>query len=169
MNLPSSAGIRLALLVLMKKQLKLFEEKKFKSRKTIRAIGMRAPNHVVMKAKEATLRLHSIQVKKIIHETQHRYAIRIHALAIMSNHIHFLLIAQDRESFSNALRFIAGQIARKISTGKFWLKRCWSRVVKWGRDFAGVKSYIEMNPVKAGIAPTPEHFLTNGVIILNTS
>jgi len=69
----------------------------------------------------------------------------------MENNIHFLLQTPNRTLFANAMRFLAGQIALKIQRGKLWLKRMWSRVVSWGRDYGGVKRYVEANPVKAGI------------------
>jgi REP element-mobilizing transposase RayT len=133
------------------KQLPLLTEKKYLARKTVRAIGIRQPNHVTFKARLPILRANHLVVKQLVRETQRRYGIRIRALAIMDNHLHFLIQTPSREAFQNSLRFLSGQIALKLSHGKLWLRRCWSRVVTWGRDYLNVKRYIEANPEKAGI------------------
>ena len=68
----------------------------------------------------------------------------------MENHIHLIVRASDRAQFANALRMLAGTIARRIAKkGAFWLARAWSRVVKPGRDLTSAVIYVIRNPMKA--------------------
>lgn len=132
------------------KQLNLLSLKKYHMRKTARVIGIRETNHVVMKAITPLLRLHHELVKDVIRETQQRYGVKLYALAIMEDHVHFLIQVPSRKAFADSMRFLASQIALKMGMGRLWMKRCWSRLVRWGWDFLGVRRYIEANPMKAG-------------------
>lgn len=84
---------------------------------------MRHFNHVVLKALVPILRRQTQVVRTLIRETQDRFGIRLRALAIMPDHVHLIVQVGTREQFQNALRFLAGMIALKISRGKLWLKR----------------------------------------------
>ena len=105
-------------------QLEFLASKRYRFRKSSRVIGIREANHVILKARLPILRRNHLIIRKLIRETQTRFGIRIHALAIMENHIHFLLRTPSRTAFANALRFLAGQIALKIGRGRLWLRRC---------------------------------------------
>ena len=132
------------------RQLKLFTEKKYARRKVQRQVARRSPNHVTLKARVPVLRQNHAVIKRVIRATQLRYGVRIRAVAIMENHLHLLIECSSRENFANFLRVLAGTLAQKIGRGKLWLDRAWSRVVRWGRDYVGVKNYILANPIKAG-------------------
>lgn len=116
-----------------------------------RKITLRGLNHIVLKSKQPVLRSKHLLVKSIIKETETRFGVNFKEVAIMENHIHFLMKAPSRVAFANALRFLAGQIALKVRKGKLWIKRAWSRVVEARRDYLHTRKYIQMNPVKAGI------------------
>ena len=118
------------------KQLPLIPRKKYRARKVARAIATRrGANHVVLKSRTPILRRHRAVVLRSIRETQDRFGVLLHAFSIMENHIHLVIRASSREQFANALRMLAGTIARRIQkSGRFWLARAWSRVV---RRFAG--------------------------------
>ena len=134
------------------KQLTLLRPKKYRGRKTARLIATkRGSNHVVLKSRRPILRRHRAIVLRSIRETQDRFEIRLHAFSVMENHIHLLVRASSRPQFANALRMLAGTIARRIGKkGAFWLHRAWSRIVKPGRDHQTTVRYIICNPVKAG-------------------
>lgn len=132
------------------KQLNLLSLKKYHSRKTARAIGIRETNHVVMKAIVPVLRLQYSLVKTVIRETQERYGVKLYALAIMEDHLHFLIQVPSRKAFADSMKFLASRIALRMGMGRLWMKRCWSRLVRWGRDFLGARRYIDLNPMKAG-------------------
>lgn len=104
-----------------------------------------------MKAVSPVLRLHHELVKSTVRDTQQRYGVKLYALAIMEDHIHFLIQVHSRKAFANSMKFLASRIALKVGMGSLWAKRCWSRLVRWGKDFLGVRGYVELNPMKAGI------------------
>ena len=132
------------------KQLSLIPLKRYPKRKSTRAISLKAYNHVVLKARTPVLRRHNAMIKREIQRTQVRFGVRLRALSVMENHIHFLVQVPSREAFANFLRVLAGAIALKISgEGKFWLKRAWSRIVRQGRDLQNATLYIARNPIKA--------------------
>lgn len=151
------------------KQIPLMEFKKYKLRKQARPIATRSPNHIVLKARLPILRRNHLIIRKIIQETQRRFGIRIRSISILETHIHLLVESANRILFQNALRFLTGQIALKIAKGPLWLNRAWSRVVKWGRDFLGVRKYIEGNPVKAEVFDETDVFVIKCGILLDSS
>ena len=151
------------------KQLSLIPKKTFKGRKTARAIAVRrGENHVILKSRAPLLRRHRGIVLRSIRETQDRFGIRLRALAVMENHIHLVVRVSSRQQFANALRMLAGTIARRIAKkGRFWLQRAWSRVLTPGRDLDIATRYVLSNPLKAGLNSLFDTFwLRDGILQL---
>ena len=121
-----------------------------------------------MKARLPVLRKHRAVVLRSIRETQDRFGIRLRALSVMENHIHLVVRVSNRDQFANALRMLAGTIARRIARkGRFWLQRAWSRVVRPGRDLNTVVLYVLRNPIKAEIDSFADTFwFLDGVLQL---
>jgi REP element-mobilizing transposase RayT len=159
-------GTHLAYTFLMRSQLKLFTEKKYAKRKTTRALSLRGHNHIILKAKKPVLRRHHAQIKFLIQETQKRYGLRLKALAIQPDHIHLLARIPSRKAFGDAFRFLAGQIAMKVASGKLWNQRIWSRAVTALRDYRNVMTYVWRNPFKAKISSSLDYIcLQNGWLV----
>src|SRR6185369_13119567 len=100
------------------RQLKLFAEKKYKGRKTARAISLRGANHVVLKAMRPTLRKNAPRIRALIREAQDRYGVKLKALAVMPDHVHLVLKVSSRTQFADALKFLASRIALTIAGAK---------------------------------------------------
>lgn len=155
--------------------------RKYRKRKTARPISLSSANHVIFKSSIPVLRRHHLLIKQLVVETQKRFFVSIYSMAIMENHCHFLISTNCRTQFANAMRFLAGQIALKISRKKvasrknpadraFWITRMWSRIVRRGRDFLNTKRYISQNPLKAGIFDEVDFFeIQNGRLVFNSS
>jgi len=100
-------------------------------------------------------------VQDAIHSRNDReYA--LHAYAIMPNHVH-LLITPSREVsriMQSLKRFTAREGNRMLGlTGHaFWQDESSDRLVRNDEEFGRIVSYIETNPVKAGLAGSPEEF-----------
>lgn len=151
------------------KQLHLIIRKKFKARKQARPIAVkRGENHVILKSRVPLLRKHRDIVYRSLRETQLRFGIRLRALAVMENHIHLIIRVSDRGQFANALRMLAGTIARRITKkGRFWLQRAWSRVVRPGKDLWSITRYVLENPARAHIASSMDTFwIKDGILQL---
>jgi hypothetical protein len=90
----------------------------------------------------------------------HRY--QLHSFVVMPNHVHLLatphvLAAQWLGPLKG---FTAHQANLLLGTrGPFWQEESFDRLVRSGAEFDRIRAYIEQNPVKAGLALTPEQFM----------
>ncbi len=86
----------------------------------------------------------------------------LHSYVIMPNHVHLLITpsVQVSKLMQSLKRFTAREGNRMLGlTGKhFWQDESFDRLVRNGKEFAGIAHYIEMNPVTAGLATAPEEF-----------
>ena len=86
----------------------------------------------------------------------------LHAYVVMPNHVHLLITPRVQVSklTQSLKRFTALEGNRLLGlTGKpFWQDESYDRLVRDEREFQRIASYIEMNPVHAGLAATPEEF-----------
>jgi REP element-mobilizing transposase RayT len=80
----------------------------------------------------------------------------------MPNHVH--LLATPRVSARRWLGPLKGFTAHEANRllGRcrepFWQDESYDRVVRSDEEFRRIGAYIENNPVKAGLAPTPDSF-----------
>jgi REP element-mobilizing transposase RayT len=86
----------------------------------------------------------------------------LHAYVVMPNHVH-LLITPLRElpGIMQSLKRYAAREANKILglTGHtFWQDESYDRFVRDDSEFGRIVSYIEMNPVRAGLCFAPGEF-----------
>ena len=84
------------------------------------------------------------------------------AYVVMANHVHLLirpLVAPDR-----LLKSLKGATAREANrllarTGEpFWQKESYDHCVRNQIEFEKIRTYIETNPVKAGLVRNPEDY-----------
>ena len=88
--------------------------------------------------------------------------IALHAYVLMGNHVHLLLTAPAPGALSAAMcrlgrRYVPWFNRRHGRTGTLWEGRFKSCLVDSERYFLTVHRYIELNPVRAGIAARPEN------------
>jgi REP element-mobilizing transposase RayT len=84
----------------------------------------------------------------------------LHAYVIMPNHVHVLLNPLcTLERITNGLKGVTAMEANRIlgQTGKhFWQDESYDHWIRDGAQYDRVRSYIERNPVIAGLAKNPE-------------
>ena len=149
------------------KQLTLIKEKKYAARKCARPISLRGANHIALKSKRPILRWHQAVIRELIRETQYRFGLKIRALAVMEDHVHLVVKVSSRKQFADALGFLAGGIAQKLTLAKLWTKRAWSRPINVARDLQTVETYVARNSIKAGLYTTGDaYFILNGILQL---
>ena len=83
----------------------------------------------------------------------------VHAYVVMPNHVHMLL--QPRVNLRQITRAIKGSSARACNkvlkrTGRpFWQDESYDHWVRSPASFEKIRSYIERNPVSAGLVKNP--------------
>jgi REP element-mobilizing transposase RayT len=86
----------------------------------------------------------------------------LHAYAVMPNHVHLLITPLVEPA--RLLRSLKGITAKRANellecTGRaFWQDESYDHVVRNGLEFERIRSYIERNPVTAGLVSIPEEF-----------
>ena len=85
------------------------------------------------------------------------------AWVVMPNHVHVLIrqfegqsmakIIQSWKSFTG--RQLKAEFPHVCVNGQFWLREYWDRYIRDENHFRKAVEYIQMNPVKAGLAATP--------------
>jgi putative transposase len=84
----------------------------------------------------------------------------LHAYVVMANHIHILITPKiSAAKITNGLKGVAAREANKI-LGRigthFWQDESFDRWVRNESEFERIKTYIECNPVTAGLVKNPE-------------
>jgi REP element-mobilizing transposase RayT len=89
-------------------------------------------------------------------------AYELHRYVVMPNHVHMLITPHESLSklTQSIKRFTAREGNRMLAlTGRpFWQDESYDRLVRDQSEFRRIAFYIEMNPVRAGLAATPEAF-----------
>jgi putative transposase len=87
----------------------------------------------------------------------------VHAYVLMSNHVHLLLTPSRADGVAVLLRELCGHYGSYIAetyghAAPLWDERVEVRLVFPRRYVLGCMRYIELNPVHAGLAPSPEEY-----------
>jgi REP element-mobilizing transposase RayT len=87
---------------------------------------------------------------------------QLHAYVVMPNHVHLLItpLMEVCKVMQSLKRFTAREGNRMLGlTGQpFWQDESYDRLVRNETEFERIAYYMEMNPVTAGLATTPEEF-----------
>ena len=94
---------------------------------------------------------------QLLYEVTRRYAVNIHAFALMPNHVHLLLQPVQQENLSAALQVLNSTFAKYINRrygriGHLFQGRYHSSHVDREAYLLVVSRYIHNNPVRAGLA-----------------
>ncbi len=90
-----------------------------------------------------------------------RYDIRIHAYALMSNHFHLMVTPQSPTALPRAMQSLGRRYVRYYNdrydrTGTLWQGRYRTALITDERYWLTCMRYVEMNPVRAGLAASPD-------------
>ena len=104
-----------------------------------------------------------IRFLEIVQSEQTRHDFTLHAVCLMTNHIHMLIGTKDVD-LSMIIQHILGRYAgcynRKYElSGHVFQGRFTSSLVRNDRYFLEVSRYIHMNPVKAQMVDSPADYL----------
>ena len=99
---------------------------------------------------------------RLLGEYAKRYALRIWAYTLMTNHIHLVAVPDYEDSLAAVIRDAHGNYAKYFNqvhgaTGHLWEGRFYSSVLDSGHLRRAVR-YVERNPVRAGITRRGEDY-----------
>ena len=82
---------------------------------------------------------------------------------LMPDHIHLLLTTSPEVTLEKAMQFIKGGFSFRLKrengyTGDVWQRGFSDHRVQDAESFANHRVYIAQNPVKAGLAASPDEF-----------
>ncbi len=87
---------------------------------------------------------------------------RLHSYVVMANHVHVLVTPSVAVSklMHSLKRYTAREGNRMLGVigQPFWQDESYDRLVRDEQELQRIMHYIEMNPVKAGLASSPEEF-----------
>jgi putative transposase len=89
------------------------------------------------------------------------FGLAVHAYVLMTNHIHLLATLGAKDSLARMMQSVGIRYTRYFNgsrerTGTLWEGRYRSCVIAEDDHFLACSRYIEMNPVRAGLAASPE-------------
>lgn len=95
-----------------------------------------------------------------LREGSRQFKVAIHAYVLMSNHLHLLATPSDEQGLSKMMQWIGRHYVPYFNhkyerTGTLWQGRYRATVIDAERYLMMCSRYIELNPVRAGIAPMP--------------
>lgn len=98
-----------------------------------------------------------------LYDAASRHALAVHAWVFMHNHIHLLVTPPDAESLPRTMQSLGRRYAQYFNrsyqrSGALWEGRYKSSLVDTERYLLACYRYIELNPVRAGIARVPEDY-----------
>ena len=91
------------------------------------------------------------------------YDVELHAWVLMSNHLHLLITPNSDDSIPEMMKRVAGSYSRYFNkryglTGTLWESRFKNVPVLNQSHVEQIKTYIEQNPVRAGICVSPAKY-----------
>jgi REP element-mobilizing transposase RayT len=110
--------------------------------------------------------LRSAPIATLVEEAFHAFdgtRYRLHAWTIMPNHVHVLVTVLQAGSLGTIVsswkRFTARAANKQLGrTGAFWQNDYWDRFIRNETHFTATLSYINQNPVKAGLVDAALHW-----------
>lgn len=100
-----------------------------------------------------------IVAEALLHSDGERYALQ--AWCVMPNHVHALIATNTEAELGQIVhawkRFTTRRINQLLGrTGRVWAKDYFDRFIRNDVHFEATKSYIESNPVAAGLCEAPK-------------
>jgi len=99
-----------------------------------------------------------------LHEGAVKFGVEVHAWVFMTNHVHLLLTPKTAESISRCMQYLGRYYVRYFNhryyrSGTLFEGRFKSHIIQGSRYLLACQRYIELNPVRAGIASDPADYV----------
>jgi len=94
-------------------------------------------------------------------EAAETHGLSVHAYVLMTNHFHLLVTLESKDSLARAMQSLGIRYTRYFNaahdrSGTLYEGRYRSCAIDRDDYFLGCSRYIEMNPVRAGLAASPD-------------
>jgi putative transposase len=91
-----------------------------------------------------------------------KFGVRVLAYCLMTNHVHWVVVPEERQSLGRAFGWLHGRYAQHQNAalarnGHFWQNRFFSCALDEAHTWAAVR-YAERNPVRAGLIESAEEW-----------
>ena len=125
------------------------------------------PQHVVQRGVDRrpcfVLEIHYQEYLRHLHELAGRFGCQVHAYALMCNHVHLLATPAETGGIGRMMQAVGRRYVSFFNfsmerTGTLWEGRYKACLVDSEQYVLRCYRYIELNPVRAGICPTPDGF-----------
>jgi len=101
--------------------------------------------------------------RDVLQQASHRFRCAIHAYVLMTNHVHLLITPEDDTGPARMMQLIGRKYVRYVNalrhrTGTLWEGRFRSTLINSDRYFLTCSRYVELNPVRAGMAADADQY-----------
>ena len=99
----------------------------------------------------------------MLRDSAHDHRCVVHAYVLMTNHVHLLVTPDAADAAAEFMKSLGEQYVRYMNrrhdrSGSLWEGRFRSSIVQTDSYFLTCQRYIELNPVRAGMAQRPEDY-----------
>jgi putative transposase len=133
----------------------------------VRFLPAEIPGHVIQRGNNRTTvfreRQDYMRYRAVLDHARRRTGCAIHAYVLMTNHVHLLVTPHCATGVSEMMQIVGRRYVRYFNdryhrTGSLWEGRFRSTPIDSERYFFTCARYIELNPVRAGIARHPGEY-----------
>ncbi len=128
--------------------------------RTARVVVPDYPHHVILRGNNRrrlfSYRSDFVKFLYLVGDALPRYSTQMHALAVMTNHVHMVLTARDAPAMASTVKAIAQRYAqyrnrRRDGSGKLYEERYRCFPVLSTEQLGVVTCYVDANPLRAGM------------------
>lgn len=125
------------------------------------------PQHVIQRGNNRTALFQRAEDYLVFRECTllalQRHPCRVHAYVFMTNHVHFLLTADESGAVGRMMQSLGRRFVRYFNdryqrTGSLWEGRYRATVISTDEYLFTCYRYIEQNPVRAGMVSHPDEY-----------
>jgi putative transposase len=103
----------------------------------------------------------------VLQDAKEKYRFRLANFCVMPTHIHLLIQPEENAPLSTIMHWIKTHSAKRWnnihgSSDHLWGHRYFARAVKDPQEYEFIMDYIDQNPVKVGLAPSPAEWKASG-------
>ena len=122
------------------------------------------PIHLIQRGHNRSWVFHGAEDAKVylewLHDAAAKHGVAVHAYVLMINHIHLLVSPKSEQALPKAMRDLNWRYSRYANathdrSGSFWDGRYKACIIDAESYFFACSCYIELNPVRAGLAKSP--------------